>query len=58
MGAYVLTLALAAFLVSADARVIALVFRRGKPHSLPNNRLALTAISAPSVSNYGWLRVH
>ena len=38
MGACVLTLALAAFLVSADARVTDPVRRRGRPHLMPNNR--------------------
>ncbi len=50
--------ALIASLVSADARVIDPVSKRGAPHSFPNNRQALTANSALSVSKCGCLRVH
>ena len=46
----VLPLALAASLVSADARVIDPVSKRVTLHLLPNNRQALSANSPMSVS--------
>ena len=57
-GETVLPLAPAASLVSADARGIDKLLKSGMAHSFPNNRQALTAISAPSVSKWGCLRVH
>ena len=54
----VLSLAPAASLFSADARVIDPVSKRVTLHSLPNNRPALTAYGPLSVSKCGYLRVH
>jgi hypothetical protein len=50
-------LGLAAFLVSADARVIDPVSKSVTPRSLPNNRLALITVGGLKVSNYGRIRV-
>ena len=57
-GETVLPLVLAAFLVSADARVIAPTSKSFTPRLFPKKRLALTANGALSVSKSACLQNH